>query len=51
VILQESSNEWESLPSERRILNKKEGARIEKKKRGETSVEKLHVLRKEKKRG
>jgi hypothetical protein len=38
----------ESLPSKRRIL-KKGGARIAKKKRGETLVEKLHVLRKEKK--
>jgi hypothetical protein len=38
----------ESLPSKRRILEKG-GARIEKKKRGETLVEKLHVLRKEKK--
>jgi hypothetical protein len=35
-------------PSKRRIL-KKRGARIEKNKGGETSVEKLHVLRKEKK--
>jgi hypothetical protein len=39
----------ESLPNKRRIIEKKGGARIEKKKRGETSVEKLHVLRKEKK--
>jgi hypothetical protein len=39
----------ESLTSQRRIL-KKRGVRIEKKKkRGETSVKKLHVLRKEKK--
>jgi hypothetical protein len=38
----------QSLLSKRRILEKR-GARIEKKKRGETSVEKLHVLRKEKK--
>jgi hypothetical protein len=37
----------ESLPSERRILEKKE--QVLKRKRGETSVEKLHVLRKEKK--
>jgi hypothetical protein len=37
-----------SLPSERRILEKK-GEQGLKTKRGETSVEKLHVLRKEKK--
>jgi hypothetical protein len=46
----------ESLPSKRRILKKenrkkreKRGARIQKKKRDETLVEKLHVLRREKK--
>jgi hypothetical protein len=38
----------ESLPSKRRILKKK-GEQGLKRKRGETSVEKLHVLRKEKK--
>jgi hypothetical protein len=37
----------ESLPTKRRILEKKEQGL--KRKRGKTSVEKLHVLRKEKK--
>jgi hypothetical protein len=37
----------ESLPSKRRILKKKDQGL--KRKGGETSVEKLHVLRKEKK--
>jgi hypothetical protein len=47
VILLENSNEWNlSIAKEG---PKKRGARIEKKKRGETSVEKLHVLRNEKK--
>jgi hypothetical protein len=36
-------------PQQKKDPRKKEGARIEKKKRGEISVEKLHVLRKEKK--
>jgi hypothetical protein len=39
----------ESLPSKRRILKKKEGDQGLKRKGGETSVEKLHVFRKEKK--
>jgi hypothetical protein len=38
----------ESLPSKKRILEKKEQGL--KRKRGETSIKKLHVLRKEKKR-
>jgi hypothetical protein len=37
-----------SLPSKRRILKKKEREQGLQRKRGETSVEKLHVLRKEK---
>jgi hypothetical protein len=47
VILQENSNEWNlSLVKEGSSKIKRErGARIEKKK-GETSVEKLHVLKK-----
>jgi hypothetical protein len=40
----------ESLPSKRRILEKKGEQGLKRKKRGETSVEKLHVSRKEKKR-
>jgi hypothetical protein len=36
----------ESLPSKRRILKKKREQGLKRKKRGETSVEKLHVLRK-----
>jgi hypothetical protein len=37
----------ESLPSKRRILKKKEGQGL-KRKRSETSVEKFHVLREKK---
>jgi hypothetical protein len=47
VILLENSNEWNLSPAKEG--SSKKGARIEKKKRGETLVEKLHVLRKEKK--
>jgi hypothetical protein len=47
VILLENSNEWNLSLVKRRILKK--GARIEKK-RGETSVEKLHVSKREKKK-
>jgi hypothetical protein len=39
----------ESLSSERRILEKKGEQGLKRKKRGKTSVEKLHVLRKERK--
>jgi hypothetical protein len=39
----------ESLPSRRRILKKKEGQGL-KRKRSETSVEKFHVLREKKER-
>jgi hypothetical protein len=39
----------ESLPSKRRILRKRDKQGL-KSKRGETSVEKLHVLRREKKK-
>jgi hypothetical protein len=47
VILLENSNEWNLSPAKEGPLNKKEQGL--KRKRGETSVEKLHVLRKEKK--
>jgi hypothetical protein len=49
VILLENSNEWNLSPakegSSKKKKKKERGARIEKK-RGETSVKKLHVLRK-----
>jgi hypothetical protein len=48
VILLENSNEWNLSPAKERSSIKR-GAKIEKKKRGETSVEKLQVLSKEKK--
>jgi hypothetical protein len=47
VILLENSNEWNLSPAKEGSSNKKEQGL--KRKRGETSVEKLHVLRKEKK--
>jgi hypothetical protein len=50
VILLENSNEW-NLPSKRMILKKREEQEL-KSKRGETSIEKLHVfLKKEERMG
>jgi hypothetical protein len=59
VILLENFNEWNLSLARRRILKKREdkekrekgGARIEKRKRGETSVEKLHISKMKRKRG
>jgi hypothetical protein len=47
VILLENSNEWNLSPAKRRIFKKKEKGL--KSKRGETSFEKLHVSKGEKK--
>jgi hypothetical protein len=47
VILLENSNEWNLSPA-KEGSSKKGGQRL-KRKRGETSIEKLHVLRKERK--
>jgi hypothetical protein len=47
VILQENSNEWNFSRAKRRALKKKEQGL--KSKRGETSFEKLHVSKGEKK--
>jgi hypothetical protein len=49
VILLESSNEWNLSPTKEGSLKKEREEQGLKRKRGETSVEKLHVLRKEKK--
>jgi hypothetical protein len=52
VILLENYNEWNLSPAKRRILEKKEKKKKEeglKCKRGETSFEKLHVSKREKK--
>jgi hypothetical protein len=49
VILVENSNEWNLSPA-KEVSSKKREQGLKNKKRGETSVEKLHVLRKEKKR-
>jgi hypothetical protein len=46
VILLENSNEWNLSPAKRRVLKKKKKKKKEqglKRKRGETSFEKLHV--------
>jgi hypothetical protein len=48
VILLENSNEWNLSPAKRRILRKKEQGL--KRKKGETSVKKLCVLKREKKK-
>jgi hypothetical protein len=48
VIFLENSNEWNLSPAKRRILKK--GDLGLKRKKGETSVEKLHVLGREKKK-
>jgi hypothetical protein len=48
VILLENSNKWNLSPAKRRILKKKEQGL--KSKRGETSFEKLHVSKGEKKK-
>jgi hypothetical protein len=45
VILLENSNEWIS-PQQKKDPKKKREQGLKRKKRGETSVEKLHVLRK-----
>jgi hypothetical protein len=47
VILLENSNEWNLSPAKRRILKK--GEQGLKRKKGQTLVEKLHVLRRKKK--
>jgi hypothetical protein len=47
VIFLENSNEWKLSPAKRMILKKEQGL---KRKRGETSVQKLHILRREKKK-
>jgi hypothetical protein len=49
VIFLENSNEWNLTPAKRRIL-KGGGGQGLKRKGGEASVEKLRVLRREKKR-
>jgi hypothetical protein len=51
VILLENSNEWNLSPEKEGSLKKERGSNDWKRKRGETSVEKLHVLRKNRKRG
>jgi hypothetical protein len=48
VFLLENSNEWNLSPAKRRILKKEQEL---KSKRGETSIEKLHVSKREKNRG
>jgi hypothetical protein len=50
VIFLENSNEWNLSPAKRRILKKKEKEQGLKSKRGETSFEKLHVSKGEKKK-
>jgi hypothetical protein len=50
VILLENSNEWNLSLAKRRILKKKKKEQGLKSKRGETSFEKLHVLKGEKKK-
>jgi hypothetical protein len=49
VILLENSNEWNLSPAKEGSSKKREEQGL-KSKSGETSVEKLHVLRREKKR-
>jgi hypothetical protein len=51
MIFQENSNDWNFSLTKRRILQKMGGEQGLKRKRCETSVEKLHILRREKKRG
>jgi hypothetical protein len=59
VILLENFNEWNLSLARRRTLKEREdkekrekrGARIEKRKRGETSVEKLRISKMKRKRG
>jgi hypothetical protein len=48
VILQENSNEW-NLSLAKEGSSKKGEQELKRKKRGKTSVKKLHILRKEKK--
>jgi hypothetical protein len=50
LIFLENSNEWNLSPAKRRILEKKEKEQGLKSKRGETSFEKLHVSKGEKKK-
>jgi hypothetical protein len=46
VTLLENSNEWNLFPAKRRILEKKRREQGLKSKRGETSYEELHVVKK-----
>jgi sulfur relay (sulfurtransferase) DsrC/TusE family protein len=50
VILLENFNEWNLSPAKRRILKKKKKRKGLKSKRGETSYEKLHISKGEKKK-